>query len=466
MNVENVSAEKFGIEEVKAKQIRQQFEPMLKLMDALEEQANKVFEMKKGTKESEEKAREVRLKLVKARTGTASIHKDQKEFYIKAGKYIDGWKNAQLFAGQGLEEKLLGVENYSAIKLAEKVEKLNKKRLGQIKPYIDLEHNDLNFGSMQEDVWESYLEKKIQQSLELIQAEKDAEIKQKEEAKKILVGQERFAELMELSPYLKKRYGITELTEISADEYLGLIEGAIATKKINDIGKERFVQVAKYVNLLSDPITSYDFREMTNSNFDNFLFKLIDAERDQKERERKKALALPYLRFIDNIEKVLLLDVVGFAKVMASCVNKDKEEKDVKAKRERRGLKLSSILFFVDDYEKLINSTDIEFQKGLTDAQERADKRTQELRLQATKEGEERAERVRLQGIENDRKEKAVKDAKDAEKLAKAPVKKQFQSWIDSMNITNAPVENELSAEILKKFEGFKQWAKKEVEKL
>lgn len=118
MELETVSAEKFGIEELKAQQIKAQFLPMLNRMEALEIEANKVFLMKLGMPETEEKAKEVRNKLVKVRTGTSEIHKQQKDFYLKAGRYIDGLKNVQIFAGQGLEERLLKVENYSAIKMA------------------------------------------------------------------------------------------------------------------------------------------------------------------------------------------------------------------------------------------------------------------------------------------------------------------------------------------------------------
>ena len=418
MELEIVSAEKFGIEEVKAKQIREQFEPMLKQMEVLEVEANKVFHMKKGNPEAEEKAKEVRLKLVKVRTGTALIHKQQKDFYLKAGRFIDGWKNAQIFAGQGLEERLLEIENFTKIKMAEKIEALNKNRSKQIEKYLDLESNELNFGAMHEDVWVAYLEKKENQYLELIEAEKEAENKRKEDSRKIQVGH------------------------------------------------ERFVRVLKYVNYLADSITSYDFTEMTEENYDNLLLSLILAEKEEQELNRRKALILPYSRFISDKEFVLQLDLEGFNQCVTSLVSKDLEEKQIKAKREERGEKLSAILSFVDNYEALINSTDDEFQKGLAEAQARADKRTDELRVQATKENQERAERVRLQAIENDRNEKAAKEAKDAEKLAKAPVKKQLQVWIEAMNLESPPVQNELSIEILKKFEGFKKWAKGEIEKL
>jgi len=511
MELETVSAEKFGIEEVKAKQIREQFEPMLKQMEVLEVEANKVFQMKKGTPEAEGKAKEVRLKLVKVRTGTALIHKEQKDFYLKAGRFIDGWKNAQIFAGQGIEEKLLEIENYTKIKLAEKIEALNKKRSNQIEKYINLEQNDLNFGTMQDDVWTAYLEKKKSQYLELIEAEKEAELKRKEDEKNAVIGQERFVELLEFVVYLKRKYTLTECTEMTQDQFDLLKVTALQGKTQDEIGKKRFVEVANYVNYLEKPITYYDFKEMTEFHFENFLSNLIQAEKNQQELERRKdlispfsrfisdenvvldldlegfnqfftclvakdseekeierrrALILPYSRFVNDIERVLRLDVMGFAEVMAVSVEKDKEEKKIKEKREDRGKKLSAMLYFIDDYEGLINSTDKEFKKGLAEAQERADKKTEELRLQATKESEDRAERTRLQGIENDRSAKEAQDAKNAEKLAKAPVKKQFQAWIKSMTLENAPVDNELSSEILKKFEGFKEWAKKEVEKL
>lgn len=466
MELEKVDAEKFGIEEIKAQQIKAQFVPMLNRMEALEIEANAVFLMKLGMPETEEKAREVRNKLVKVRTGTALIHKEQKDFYLKAGRYIDGLKNVQIFAGQGLEEKLFKVENYSAIKRAEKIESLNKKRSKQIEKFINLEDNDLNFGAMQEEVWTAYLEKKKTQYLEMIEAEKEAEIKRKEDEKKAVLGQERFAELMDFVSYLKRKYTLTECAEMTQAQYELLKAVALEAKEQDQIGKQRFVEVAKYVNHLADPITSYNFREMTEVNFKNFLFNLVEAEKNHRELNRRKALIAPYSRFVSDKEFVLQLDLEGFNHCVTSLIEKDLEEKEIKAKREERGKKLSAILSFVDDYERLINSTDKEFEKGLTDAQERADKKTEWLRLQATKESEERAERVRLQGIENDRKEKEAKDAKDAEKLAKAPVKKQLQAWIEAMTLENAPVENELSSEILKKFEGFKKWAKGEIEKL
>jgi hypothetical protein len=66
---------------------------------------------------------------------------------------------------------------------------------------------------------------------------------------------------------------------------------------------------------------------------------------------------------------------------------------------------------------------------------------------------------------------KAKKDAEDkakaeAEKLAKAPLKEQMTAWIDSFNYGTPIVDQTLCNSILLKFEGFKNWAKTEIEKL
>ena len=54
----------------------------------------------------------------------------------------------------------------------------------------------------------------------------------------------------------------------------------------------------------------------------------------------------------------------------------------------------------------------------------------------------------------------------EAERLAKEPIKNQLKEWLKSFNYGLVPVENETSKEIILKFESFKKWAEKEIEKL
>jgi len=84
--------------------------------------------------------------------------------------------------------------------------------------------------------------------------------------------------------------------------------------------------------------------------------------------------------------------------------------------------------------------------------------------LKAKQDAEKLAEQERLAKIEYDRKE--------AEKLAKAPVKKQMTTWVDSFCIAGIGSDKmdenqiQLANDILSKFSSFKKWAKSEIEKI
>lgn len=81
-----------------------------------------------------------------------------------------------------------------------------------------------------------------------------------------------------------------------------------------------------------------------------------------------------------------------------------------------------------------------------------------ERELQAKKDAEAKAERERLAEVERQRKE--------AEKLAKAPIKKQLTVWVDSFSIPQTTFSNDVSDSIIQKFEAFKAWAKTQIENL
>ena len=58
---------------------------------------------------------------------------------------------------------------------------------------------------------------------------------------------------------------------------------------------------------------------------------------------------------------------------------------------------------------------------------------------------------------------------KEAEKLAKAPIKKQAEIWIESFSIPQTPqvlVGNIFASEIEEKFNSFKKWAKNQIENI
>lgn len=91
---------------------------------------------------------------------------------------------------------------------------------------------------------------------------------------------------------------------------------------------------------------------------------------------------------------------------------------------------------------------------------------------QAEKEKADLEEKIRLQK-EAELKAHKEKEAaelaakKEAEKLAKAPIKKQLEVWIDSFSIPAIPItDNDIAKDIASKFNDFKNWAKKQTENI
>lgn len=61
---------------------------------------------------------------------------------------------------------------------------------------------------------------------------------------------------------------------------------------------------------------------------------------------------------------------------------------------------------------------------------------------------------------------KAENERKEAEKLAKSPIKKQLTVWVNSFEIPATTVNNEAAKEIIEKFEAFKKWSACLIEKI
>lgn len=147
----------FGLEETKAADIAAQFQPMLDKMVELEKEYNEIITLPIEDAQTSSKAKVLRLKYVKVRTGTDKIHKDQKAFYLSAGRFVDGWKNAQLFAANGIEKKLEEIENYAANKEKERIAALQLERELLLNPYEVENANQISLGNMGEQFWENFL---------------------------------------------------------------------------------------------------------------------------------------------------------------------------------------------------------------------------------------------------------------------------------------------------------------------
>lgn len=197
-------------------------------------------------------------------------------------------------------------------------------------------------------------------------------------------------------------------------------------EKARLLNEARIERLKPYI----DDITGLDFSPMSNEDFDDYLLgKKTRFENEQKEREAE-ALRIETERLAE-IERQKSIEEEN-AKLKAEAEQKEKElekEREEKAKQE-----------------------------AILKAEQEA-KAKIEAELKAKQEAETKAENERLA------KEKAEK--LEADKLAKAPIKKQLSVWVNSFNLPETPMtQNETSKLITEKFEAFKKWSLTEIEKL
>lgn len=383
MNTElvKINPQEFGLTDETAANIKAQFEPMLNKMAELETEFNEVVSLPIEDVSTSKKAKELRLKYVKVRTGTAEIHKVQKAFYLNGGRFVDGWKNAQLFASQGKEEALEKIEKHFENIEKQRKEQLHLTRVELIREYVE-DTTAYSFGDMAQDVFDALLSAKKKAHEDKIEAERKAEedriAREKKEA------EEREAQRLE-NERLKKEAEIRERE---------LNEMKIRNDKRAKELQPFIVFIRDYNGLInkSDEEYAKEFRDIKSGAEAHWEFERKEQLKKQAEQEKAEA-----------------------------------ERKRIEAE-----------------------------QQAKLDA-ERKERERIEAELQAKKEAELKAEQQR--------KAEEEKAKKEAEKLAKAPVKKQLSTWVNSFVIPEAP-SHELSEQIKVKFEAFKKWALSEIESI
>lgn len=123
--------------ESKALQIKNTFEPMVKMIEAVETEFNEIIDSSKVevTKDVAKNARALRLKIAKIRTGAETARKAQKASIILQGKAIDGACNVVKWAVSSKEEALEKIENYQKEQEALAIRKLQADRVDVIIQY-------------------------------------------------------------------------------------------------------------------------------------------------------------------------------------------------------------------------------------------------------------------------------------------------------------------------------------------
>jgi hypothetical protein len=420
--VETVDPKEAGLDEKQVKTIESAFMPKIVERDALKEIYQRLI-TSEITPELAKEAGEVRKKLGKVRTGIADIHKVQKAYFLAGGRFVDAWKNKETTLVEQMEESLRKIETHYERLEAERLEKLKDQRIAQLSkvcsnPEIYNCHllGDLAFNEL-------YNGLKLAK-----EARKESE--RKAEAERLRIEQEKEAEAEKLRNIEKLRW-------------------------------ERAEVIRPYYPFFKDD-GSVKLGEITEDEFRAILADLQTKKQAEDLHDSRKDLALPYYEYWGDFEKTLHFGTVSDSDFNAflSRIKASKEARDVEVENQRK--ENDKLKAEAEERERVAAEQRAEADRKLKAEQDAARKAAEEAE----------AERKRLQKELDDKKaaeEKAAAEAKKAaEKAAKAPKKQKLNTWIDGLNCV-APVgleADETALLILEKFEGFRKWAKTQIENL
>lgn len=218
-------------------------------------------------------------------------------------------------------------------------------------------------------------------------------------------------------------------------------------EKARLLNESRIERLKPYI----EDTTGLDFSPMSDEDFDDYLLgKKTRFENELKEREAE-ALRIETARLAE-IERQKAIEEEN-AKLKAEA---EAKEKALEKERAESLAKQKAIQEEADQKAREEKAKQDAILKAEQDAKAKI-----EAELKAKQDAEIKAENERLALMEQQKKE--------AEKLAKAPIKEQLSIWVDGFKIElpNSELLNNDKALLIKqKFEAFKKWAKSEIETL
>jgi hypothetical protein len=233
--LEKVSPKEFGLDVEQASTIEQAFLPKIQERDALVSIYENLIKSELSPDVCKQ-AKEVRLKLVKVRTGIADVHKTQKAFFLAAGRFVDAWKNKETLPVEQMEAKLSEIENYYINLEKERVAKLQLDRLVLVGKYTDSPAP--NLGEMSDDVFNAYLTGcKVAYDAK-IEAEKQAENARIEAERKTQLHNERRNKTIRLVEYIDN-YESLYFGDMEDADFMAIVNGAIEKRTAHEAEQAR-----------------------------------------------------------------------------------------------------------------------------------------------------------------------------------------------------------------------------------
>ena len=224
-------------------------------------------------------------------------------------------------------------------------------------------------------------------------------------------------------------------------------------------------------------ISEEEFQKVLNGAKLQYHQMIEEEEKAEKERIRlaeierlnnvRRELAMPYYFFWSEYEKQINFgeqsedEFTSFLeRIKKAKADDDLKQDEIRKENERLAEEKRKA------EEKAKKEREEAERKLKQQREEQEEVLRKEREKQAKLEAEIEAKRKAEQEAENKRKAEEAERKKEAERLAKAPIKNQLNAWVNSFEIPETNVDNDVSKLIKEKFNAFKDWSLTQVEKL
>jgi len=216
-------------------------------------------------------------------------------------------------------------------------------------------------------------------------------------------------------------------------------------EKWHKVNKEYFLNGGRFVDSIKNKEIAENQRMEANLLSNEKHFENIEKERLEKLQEDRMLLVSPFLESIENVVLNTMEEDV-FSAYLSTKKQQFQIKLDIEAKIETDRLaKIEADKLEIVALKETARLEKIESDKLLKIATEKAT----EKRIA------DDLEKSRLAKIEADKLAKLEE--------AKKPIQEKLTQWVNSFELPNQSINNELSKEITEKFEAFKKWAQTKI---
>jgi len=405
-------------------------------MGEITEQTDKLKGLELGNKEHVEIARRVNIDLGKIRSRKNEVKKDQKEYYLNVGRFIDSLANVnEGLITMGQDEAQKFSKHFERME-ADRIAKLKEDRNAKMSQYSQVEIPNLEL--LPDDTFDMMLSNYKLAHEARIKAEQEAEAKRLEDERiqeeKNERARLRFIEIRPLVNFIDSRI---ELRDLSEEEFQKLLSDAVEAKSNQEAEQEQI--------------------RLENVRLKKESDEKAELQKKREETVKKRTGELqPYIKFIRDYSGMLNMDEKTYKKEFVDIKRGaedhwefERQEQIKKAKEEQDRL----------EKERKDNALRAKIE---AEKQAQLDQIKKELEIEKQRQADKEA-------VEKKAEEDRIKAEQD---LLKAGDRTRLEKWLNDMTIEMVNVEG-LSAEgediandIMLKFEAFQDWAKKQLDRL